>query len=190
MDVSIQISQIVPLNYNGLEVFTTNQIAVTYKCTAKFLIDCLRHRNEDFIEGVDYFHLVGEELRNFKLYLKSQQGGQRTQGGNFPQGVSLLPGLIAPSASSLHLWSKFGAIKLSNFLQTKPAKQTRKNLSDAFLNNAAETEKFQPQKILSEIENLPVREKLEVLNRYIFLCQDLNLRDDLIRIAFNILKSA
>lgn len=181
MDVSIQISQIAPLNYNGLEVFSTNQLAVSYNCTAKFLTDCFRHCNEDFVEGVDYFHLVGLELRNFKTYLKNLQGGQRTTGDNFSQGVSLLPGLIAPSASSLHLWSKFGAIKLANVLNTKQAKQMRKNISAAVLNNAVESEKLPP------IGEISTAEKIALLNRYIFICQDLNLRDDLIKTALNLL---
>ena len=120
MDVSVKISQIVPLSYNGEQVFTTPQLAVSYECTTKFLGECFRRHSQDFIEGVDYFHLVGEELRNFKAYLKTLQGGFKQQGGfqqhgyeqqgGFEQhGGLYLPGFVAVSVASLNLWSKFGA---------------------------------------------------------------------------------
>ena len=97
-------NELTAIEFNGKQVFTTNQIALHYGCTPKVMIDCFRRHKVDFIENVDYFHLVGEPLLNFKQGLKNQQG------------------LIAPSAASLHLWTKFGALKLSKFIGTDKAK--------------------------------------------------------------------
>lgn len=58
--------ELVRVEWRNQPVLPTNQLAERYGCKPKNIAKNFSLNHEYFIEGVHYFKLVGEELRQFK----------------------------------------------------------------------------------------------------------------------------
>lgn len=166
MDLSVAMATLP--EYEGVKIIFTAQVADAYGCSVQNVTTNFRAHRAEFIAGVDYFFLEGAELKKFKATLAAKNSCYRPSN----------------QTTNTYLWTQSGFEKLAKYLTTDEAKLANSALVFGYFQTAAP----KSQKVLSEIETLPLREKIEVLNRYIFICQDSNLRDELIRAALNLLK--
>ena len=150
-------------DYAGQKVLSTAQVAVLLKCKRNNITDNFRNHKADFIEGVDYFHVTGNELNALRQADKTA-----------------LIGLCAFSkySTNTYLWTESGVEKLAKIIGTDTAKLIYTSLKFGY---------FQPQKNFFPAVTTDF-EKLKLLEKWIDLCEDKKLRDDLIRIALNLLK--
>ena len=78
--------------YSNQLVLTTEQIAQFYECETRNISENFKNNEEHFIEGIHYFKLKGEDLKNFRLQSK-------------------IIGLTISSMTRwLYLWTKQGTI--------------------------------------------------------------------------------
>lgn len=94
---------LIPVEYQGERILTTEQLARIYECKAENLQDNHRKNPERFMEGKHYFKLEGDELKNFKQSLPE----------NFREPLKY--------ASQLILWTKRGASRHCKMLGTDKA---------------------------------------------------------------------
>lgn len=88
------------VEYNGMLVLTTQQIAEAYEANADLITKNFNRNKDRYVEGKHYICLKGDELRNFKA------NGQ----------IDLLP-----SVNTLYLWTKKGAFLHAKSLNTDTA---------------------------------------------------------------------
>ena len=180
----LKLPEIVPLEYNGQKVLTSIQLAASYHCLRQNISDNFRHHKDDFILNVDYFYLTGAELREFKS--QNQAYGQKSTCLPPSERQSDCP--ISPLASSLYLWTKSGTLKHSHFLKTEKGKEVFDTLSKAYFGFAqAKLHPEQMNLFSPKSDELSTREKINLLNSYINKCTDKNLRDALIKEAYELL---
>lgn len=123
----MDISNLLRIEYRGEPVLTSKQLASAYHCEVKNINRNFNYNKDKFVAGVHYYKLVEEELRAFKAYLAKLEAAIReTQPADIHEDKIFLPAengekLVAPSASSLILWTKEGAIRLCKMLGTEEA---------------------------------------------------------------------
>ena len=54
------------VEYNGIIVLTTQQIAEAYGTEGKVILNNFNNNKDRYIEGKHYICLIGDELRDFK----------------------------------------------------------------------------------------------------------------------------
>lgn len=185
-----------PLKYEGQLVLTNKQLSSFYGCHNQSIKDIYRRHKKYFIEGVDYFFLIGENLRLFKAQ-NSQSSSQATPP-------------FSATANALFLWTKSGALKHSQFVKTSTAKEVFAALSQNYFDNADLSQGSSPATSYndlvypdSEIDTAPKpstrqknsiapaekNEQWEKLKFLIENCSDSILRDKLIERAAALLYS-
>ncbi|MER2039687.1 MAG: ORF6N domain-containing protein [Solibacillus sp.] len=93
--------ELAQINYFSQQVLTTAQIAETYQVDSKALMRNFQRHKEKFQEGVHYYALTGEELKQFKA------GRQNDVSLKF--------------VSVLYLWTEQGALVLAKSLSSNKA---------------------------------------------------------------------
>ncbi len=116
------------VEYNGLRVLTTEQLAMFYGCSVDNIWDNFRKNSNRFIEGKHYFKLTGDSLKAFR----EQQENFRLQ--------------ISPMTRSLILWTKRGAARHAKMLTTDRAWEVYEELEDNYFDA-----KIQPNAALESI---------------------------------------
>lgn len=106
---------VVEIQWKGRKVITTAQLAEVYETDANNVQANFGRNQERFKEGVHYFLLKGQELREFKGYLTDSQ-------------------LVAKNAPLLYLWTHRGASRHCKILDTEKAWEQFDNLEEAYFN--------------------------------------------------------
>lgn len=106
---------VVEIQWKGRKVITTAQLAEIYETDANNVQATFGRNQERFKEGVHYFLLKGQELREFKDYLTDSQ-------------------LVAKNAPLLYLWTHRGASRHCKILDTEKAWEQFDNLEEAYFN--------------------------------------------------------
>lgn len=96
-------SGLIRVEYNGEFVLTTEQLAKVYDCSASCISNNYRNNQKYFNEGIEFYCLKGEELRDFKR--ESDVIG------------------VAKNCNLLYLWTERGASMHCKFVNTDRAKQ-------------------------------------------------------------------
>ena len=131
----MNIKDLVPVDYSNQRVLTTAQVAEIYGVKPKRIHDNFQHAKEQFTEGVHYFKLTGEALRQFKRYTEKI-------------GVA-----IPPSSTHLYLWTYQGCVRHCKMLNTQAAWDMFNELERVYFAVQAE------QPSLSPAEE-PIKEEL------------------------------
>ncbi|OAH25523.1 ORF6N domain-containing protein [Serratia marcescens] len=90
------------IEYRGLRVVTTEQLAAGYGATEKMISNNFSRNQNRFIEGKHYFDVEGEELQSLK---------------NLPS----LRGVVDKRTPRLRLWTERGAANHAKMLETEQA---------------------------------------------------------------------
>ncbi len=99
----MEIQNLIPVAWSEKLVLTTAQLADVYKCKPKRITDNFNRAKEQFAEGIDYFKLTGEALRQFKSHVEKN-------------GMA-----IAPSSAWLYLWTYEGCVRHCKMINTPQA---------------------------------------------------------------------
>lgn len=126
----MEVKDIVKIEWSNAPVLTTNQLAECLGCEPKNIANNFNRAKEYFEEGVDYFKLTGEALRQFK---------------------KVYPLLANKFSSHFFLWTATGAFLHGKLMRTVKAFALFEGLGD---NLAAPT----LQDIIIGAENIPVEE--------------------------------
>lgn len=103
-----EIGQMNRLEVNGELVLTTVQLAQFFSCSTQSIRKTFHVHKAEFIEGVHYFKLEGEDLRNFKRNITESNNVTKGNAVNF-------------NVNSLTLWTALGAARFAKSLRTKKA---------------------------------------------------------------------
>lgn len=123
----IDFSDLLKIEYHGELVLTSKQLSNFCNCALTNIRHNFADNKEQFVKGIHYFYLEGEELKDFKRYVAKLQA--QLSGANlFPPaensaGKSATPAEIpfTKLASSLYLWTKQGAARHCKLVGTKKA---------------------------------------------------------------------
>lgn len=101
------------IEYKGQRVITTAMLAEVYHTDINNVRKNFSNHQKNFINGVHYFYLQGDELREFKRHMNNI--------------------LVAPPASShLYLWTERGANRHCKILDTDKAWEQFENLEETY----------------------------------------------------------
>lgn len=104
-----------PVNYNGVRVLTTEQLAAAYECEPSNIKKNFNSNKDHFKEGRHYFKLEGEDLKGFKNEVTNSD-------------------LVGKNASCLYLWTRRGASRHCKMLGTEKAWEMYDNLEENYFN--------------------------------------------------------
>lgn len=95
-------NDLIPLNYNKDIVITTKMLAQGYGSEDRILSNNFKRNEDKFIEGVHYYKLQGEALKEFCTHQNDECK-------------------ISPKTRTLYLWTKRGALRHCKMLGTDRA---------------------------------------------------------------------
>lgn len=199
-----------PLDYFGRHVLTTKQLAPIFGCPRQNISTNFNHHIDDFIEGVDYFFLHGIAL---KIFMNNCISDLEITGklGKVSGNKLDYRSAFALRAQALYLWTFSGALKHSQYLGTEMAiKILIDALTDYFnaKNPASNSAPQLPPPVQQSLfddeqpaqpapeETAPLEplvqpasndRQIELLVKFIDLCKNDDLRDELIRLAVNLI---
>ena len=106
-----------PVDYNGVRVLTTEQLAQAYECEPQQIKQNFNNNKDHFKEGKHFFKLMGDALRDFKESL----------------GESKISTTLK-FTSILYLWTRRGASRHCKMLGTEKAWEMYDNLEENYFN--------------------------------------------------------
>lgn len=115
-----------PVDYNGVRVLTTEQLAAAYECEPNNIKKNFNANKEHFTEGRHYYKVEGDELNNLRVTFSDLQ--------------------ISPKTRCLYLWTRRGASRHCKMLGTEKAWEMYDNLEENYFNP--------PQKMMTAAEIL------------------------------------
>lgn len=101
------------LEYKGQRVITTAMLAEAYQTDIANVRKNFSNHQNNFVNGVHYFYLDGDELREFKRYVNN---------------IHVAP----PSAAHLYLWTERGANRHCKILDTDKAWEQFDHLEETY----------------------------------------------------------
>lgn len=101
-----------PVDYNGVRVLTTEQLAQAYECETVQISQNFLNNKDHFKEGKHFFKLEGDALKNLRL-----------------ENIELQ---ISPKARCLYLWTRRGASRHCKMLGTEKAWEMYDNLEENY----------------------------------------------------------
>lgn len=104
-----------PVDYNGVRVLTTEQLAAAYECEPKQIKQNFNNNLDHFVEGKHYFKLESEALHSFKNKVENID-------------------LVGKNARILYLWTRRGASRHCKMLGTEKAWEMYDNLEENYFN--------------------------------------------------------
>ena len=104
-----------PVDYNGVRVLTTEQLAQAYGCEPNNIKSNFNANKSHFEEGKHFFKLEGEDLKGFKDEVRNSN-------------------LVGKNASCLYLWTRRGASRHSKMLGTDRAWEMFDALEENYFN--------------------------------------------------------
>lgn len=103
-----------PVDYNGVRVLTTEQLAAAYECEPNNIKKNFNANKEHFTEGRHYYKVEGDELNNLRVTFSDLQ--------------------ISPMTRCLYLWTRRGASRHCKMLGTEKAWEMYDNLEENYFN--------------------------------------------------------
>ena len=131
--------KIINIEQNNEGVLTTEQLAQAYECDISNIQDNYRKNQSRFEEGIHFFKLDGDELKDFKSRLPE----------NFRSAMKFAPIIM--------LWTRRGASRHSKMLGTDKAWDMFDKLEDVYFNSNKPIQL--PQNYLAALESLVETEK-------------------------------
>ena len=104
-----------PVDYNGVRVLTTEQLAQAYKCEPQQIKQNFNNNLDHFVEGKHYFKLESEALHSFKNKVENID-------------------LVGKNARILYLCTRRGASRHCKMLGTEKAWEMYDNLEENYFN--------------------------------------------------------
>lgn len=157
------------VEYEGVRVASTKQIAEKYGCSPQQLTKNFRNNKSRYTKGKHYFELSGEELKAFRLRSDLQSknlGVQNLQSDKAETHTDLqekiLPLQISAKSRVLYLWTQRGALLLAKSINTDIAWKAYERLVDFYFEVKEEfnppIEKFpeEPPRITYQTSSTPV----------------------------------
>lgn len=136
-----------PISYKEEVVITTKTLAEVYECGESNIKVNFNSNKDKFKEGIHYFKLKGEELKNFKNYCKVSN-----------------PYLVKSNVNTLYLWTKRGASRHCKMLGTDKAWEMFDLLEENYFNPKPQlTRKEQLQLVILNGDDL---ERIRALQEY------------------------
>lgn len=126
----MEIQNLVPVDYANQRVLTTAQLAKIYECNPSQISYNFNYAKEQFQEGVHYFKLTGDALREFKSH--SSKIGMAVSPQDSQAGISRLA--ISPFATCLYLWTYQGCVRHCKMLNTQKAWEVFNALEQNYFN--------------------------------------------------------
>ena len=108
-------NDLIPVDYSGERVLTTEQLAQAYECEQKQIRDNFANNKDRFEEGRHFYKLTGDALRGFKHDTE-----------NF--------GIVGNHVNVLYLWTRRGASRHSKMLGTDKAWEMFDALEENYFN--------------------------------------------------------
>ena len=103
-----------PVDYNGVRVLTTEQLAQAYECSTENIKVNFNANKDHFKEGKHFFRLDGELLKDLRVRNPYLQ--------------------ISPMTRCLYLWTRRGASRHCKMLGTEKAWEMYDNLEENYFN--------------------------------------------------------
>ena len=150
-----------PIEYMGVKIVFTAQLSELFGCSTQNITTNFRAHRAEFVEGVDYFYLDGQELKNFKAVLS---------GKNYSYRPSKL-------VTNTYIWMESGVAKLSKIIGTDKAKLICTSLMFGYFQNTS-----------MQVAEQTAEDNFERLKFLIEHCTDSVLRNEMIKTAFKLLK--
>ena len=157
---SKETTPIIRLQYKGLPVVISKQLCKTFGCTRTNITNTLRYHSEEFVEGVDYFKIDGEEMINFKkesrktysesllkrcgcsadeelfcVHTASLQG--KIIPNEYYEGLKEFDELLSRKCNCVILFTQSGALKLSKHIGTDRAQFVYSMMALSYFKNYA-----------------------------------------------------
>ena len=113
----LDVINLLKIEYHGELVLTTKQLAEAYECPPTRIRDNFRKNKSRFTEGVHYFKLDGDELRDFKDYVNTEINSAKQEHGRAEK-------ISVPSVSatnSVILWTHQGCVRHCKMINTEMA---------------------------------------------------------------------
>lgn len=101
------------IEYEGIRVITTEQLAEVYETDINNIKNNFNRNKDKFSEGIHYYYLEGEDLRDFKNEVTDSD-------------------LVGKRASSLYLWTERGANRHCKILDTNKAWEQFDTLEETY----------------------------------------------------------
>ena len=108
-------NDLIPVDYSGQRVLTTEQLAQAYECEPNNIKKNFNANKEHFTEGQHYYKLEGAELKAFKNYVTNSD-------------------LVDKHTPCLYLWTRRGASRHSKMLGTEKAWEMFDALEENYFN--------------------------------------------------------
>nr|ELR5171770.1 ORF6N domain-containing protein [Providencia rettgeri]ELR5196509.1 ORF6N domain-containing protein [Providencia rettgeri] len=145
--VEIDANTLPVIAWAGIRVVTTETLAAGYGANAKNIQDNLLNNKSRFVDGVHYFKLEGDELRQFK---------------KVPDNI----GLVSKHTSQQILWTEKGAARMSKIVDSDEAWSFFEKMEDAYF-RPAPTEVSRKQLALMVIEAEDRAEAFQLENKHL-----------------------
>ncbi|CAK6608588.1 ORF6N domain-containing protein [Providencia stuartii] len=145
--ITIDANSLPVIEWRGVRVVTTETLAAGYGASAKNIQDNLLNNKSRFIDGVHYFKLEGDELRQFK---------------KVPDNI----GLVSKHTSQQILWTEKGAARMSKIVDSDEAWSFFEKMEDAYF-RPAPTEVSRKQLALMVIEAENRAEAFQLENKHL-----------------------
>ena len=167
-----EINQMNRLEINDELVLTTAQLAKFYGCSTHNIVKNFNDHKKDFIEGVHYFKLIGDVLRDFKRKI--------TESDSVTNSDSVI---ISPNATSFYLWTTLGAAKFAKSLRTKRAWDIYEQLAVNYFKTLPDKKSSKT----SAKNALTDKEKIKFLLQAAKITKNAEMRENLIATATKII---
>lgn len=131
-------NEITKIEYKDVRVLTTEQLAQAYGCQAQQISQNFKNNQEHFEEGMHFFKITGQELKDLRFE-------------NFELQIS-------PKTRCLYLWTRRGASRHCKMLGTERAWDMYDSLEENY---------FNPQTRLVEIPSYQIQNEIERAKRWI-----------------------
>ena len=168
------VGKIPRLEVNGELVLTTAQLAKFYECSANNIVQTFQRHKAEFIEGVHYLKIEGEELRDFKR--------EMTDCHSVTNGHSAV---VSPNAHVFYLWTTLGAARFAKSLTTRRAWEVYEQLALNYFSGKKIVGKKSVEKISKNA--LTPKEKVKFLLQAAKITKDAVRRENLIATAEKII---
>lgn len=123
--------EIQKVDYNGILVLTTQQIAEAYETEQQIITNNFNRNKDRYAEGKHYICLKGNELKEFRA--KNQND-------------------VLPNANKFYLWTKKGAFLHAKSLNTDTAWEVYDKLVDSYFDNFDKKENITISKLSPELQ--------------------------------------
>lgn len=115
----MDINDLKVLEWNNERVLTTKELAQAYECKEKQIRQNFNNHKERYVEGKHYYMLKGDDLSNFKSYVKSMDYIDKID-------------LVAKNTRHTTIWTKKGAFMVAKLIDTDKAWDMYEQLVDFY----------------------------------------------------------